>query len=135
MRKMWIITISEKNTIGTDIIKCVNWRFCKMNNTEIKSVYDPKLMKQKRFDSAKKMVERLGKEKDLVYIDKSKTFFGVKNSDKKNVGYYAVQQIKESYGCNCFDYVKYIEIQEDFECKHILFIRELIKQKKKKDCD
>ena len=98
---------------------------------EIKSVYDPKLMKQKRFDSAKKMVERLGKEKDLVYIDKSKTFFGVKNSDKKNVGYYAVQQIKESYGCNCFDYVKYIEIQEDFECKHILFIRELIKQKKK----
>ena len=115
--------------------------------TEIKSVYDPKLMKQKRFDSAKKMVERLNKEKDLVYIDKSKTFFGVKNSDKKNVGYYAVQRMHKTkflnreptkdelehiiYACNCFDYVKYIEIQEDFECKHILFIRELIKQKKK----
>jgi len=107
------------------------WKGVRNTLAEIKSVYDPKLMKQKRFDSAKKMIERLGKEKDLVYIDKSKTFFGVKNSDKKNVGYYAVQQIKESYGCNCFDYVKYIEIQEDFECKHILFIRELIKQKKK----
>lgn len=100
-------------------------------NDEIKSVYDPEIMKAKRLDSAKKMIERLTKEKDLVFVDKSKTFFGVKNSDKKNIGYYAVQIIKNGYGCNCFDYVKYIELQEDFECKHCYFIRELIRLKKK----
>lgn len=109
-------------------------------NEEIKSVYDPVVMHQKRLDSANKLIERLAKEKDLVYVDKTKTFFGVKNSDKKNIGYYAIQRIRRpakdknelsdiTYGCNCFDYVKYIETQQDFKCKHILFVELLIKKK------
>lgn len=113
-------------------------------NNEIKSVYDPEVMRSKRLDSAKKMLDRLDKEKDLVYVDKTKTFFGVKNSEKdpQKKGYYAIQRIRRpakdkselseiTYGCNCFDYVKYIEIQQDFKCKHVLFVELLIKLKKK----
>lgn len=100
--------------------------------TEIKSVYDPKIVKQKRQDSAQKLfIEYTEKnQKDLVYVDKSKTFFGVKNSDKKHIGYYAIQELKNNrYGCNCFDYVAYLDRNPEHECKHILFIKLLIKNK------
>ena len=108
-------------------------------DNNIKSVYDPKLVKQKRLDSAKKLfIEFTEKnQKDLVYVDKSKSFFGVKNSDKKHIGYYTIQELREDknknkiYGCNCYDYVKILEINPDHECKHILFIKLLIKNKTK----
>lgn len=103
-----------------------------MTNDKIKSVYDPKLMQEKRKKSALSMLEKLKDDSSFILVDKSKTFFGVKAS--KDNGYYAIQKNPKDENklmCNCFDFAHYIEINPNHECKHIIAVNETIKQKLK----
>ena len=96
-------------------------------NSEIKSVYDKELQYEKRLKSAKSMLDKI--DNDTVFADKKSTFFAVKAS--KDNGYYSVKQNKENWICNCFDYVHYIEINPEHECKHIIFVKLLVDKKQK----
>lgn len=102
------------------------------NNDKIKSVYDPKIMQEKRKKSALSIVDKLKEDSRIILIDKSKTFFGVKAS--KDNGYYAIQKNPKDetkFICNCFDFAHYIEVNPNHECKHIIAVNETIKQKLK----
>lgn len=100
------------------------------NNDKIKSVYDHKLMADKRKKSALAIIEKLAQDKDFILVDKSKVFFGVKAS--RDNGYYAIQQDPKDENrlmCNCFDFAHYIEVDPKHECKHVIAVKETIKQK------
>jgi predicted nucleic acid-binding Zn finger protein len=105
------------------------------NNNDIKSIYDNKVIENKRLTSAKKIIEELkNKDKLKIVADKKSTFFGVK-SDKEDQ-YYTINY--EQKTCNCFDYARYIDHNKDHKCKHLLAVEIAIKDKLKiavKDLD
>ena len=105
-------------------------------NNEIRSIFDNKVVENKRLTSAKKIIEEFKtKDKLKIVADKNSTFFGVK-SDKEKDQYYTINYQQKT--CNCFDFARFIEHNKDHQCKHLLAVGQAVKEKLKiplKDLD
>lgn len=83
-----------------------------------------KELKDKRIASAKELI----KIKDAVVIDRSMLHYGVLSVDKKNPNNKRYYHTNLNH-CDCFDFSKFVELDDFFMCKHMRTLELAINRK------